>query len=63
MSDKRFKSQSEIRQAPLQNAAKMTVIMEKDDVMALKKAAIDEDTTVNEILRVLVSEYLTGREG
>lgn len=58
MSDYNFKKQSEVRQSPLQDAVRVNLVLEKKVVTALKMKAVTEETTVNEIIRVLVNNFL-----
>ena len=53
-----FTARSRINHSPIDNPCKFQVVLSEKDLKALKKAALDYDTTVSEIIRVLVSEYL-----
>lgn len=53
-----MKTQSEIRINPLKEPTRINLILEKDQLAALKSKAAFYDTTVNEILRALITEYI-----
>lgn len=58
----KIRTQSEIRVNPLQDAAKINLVIERETLSRLKVAAVDLDTTVNEIIRALVDDFLDGRK-
>jgi hypothetical protein len=53
-----FKPRSKINHSPIENPCKFQVVLSEKNLSALRKAAFDNDTTVSEIVRVLISEYL-----
>lgn len=53
-----FAPRSKINHSPIENPCKFQIVLPEKDLSALKKAAFDNNTTVSEIIRVLVSEYL-----
>ena len=57
-----MKTQSEIRINPLQDPCRLNLILEKEQLTQLKLKAAFHNTTVNEILRSLVTEYLQKEE-
>lgn len=57
-----FTPRSKINHSPIENPCKFQVVLSEKELKALKKAALDHDTTVSEIIRVLVSEFLKSTE-
>lgn len=57
-----FTPRSKINHSPIENPCKFQVVLSEKDLSALKKAAFDNDTTVSEIIRVLIHEFVTKRE-
>lgn len=61
----RFKTAGELREAGKGTSkptnARMAVIIDKADHTALKRAALELDTTAAEITRVLIREWLDKR--
>lgn len=57
-----FTPRSKINHSPIENPCKFQVVLSEKDLKALRKAALDHDTTVSEIIRVLVSEFLKSME-
>lgn len=53
-----MKTQSEIRMNPLKDPVRINVILEKEQLAQLKLKALYHNTTVNEILRSLIADYL-----
>ena len=53
-----FTPRSKINHSPIENPYKFQVVLSEKDLSALRKAALDNNTTVSEIIRCLVSEYL-----
>lgn len=60
-----FRSNGDVRLHPLASPAKLTVIMEKEEIKGLKQVAAEKDTTASEIVRGVVHWYLdkTKEEG
>ena len=54
----RIKQQSEIRMHPIDDPTKITVVLSRADLQRLKMAAAELNTTVNEIMRALASDWL-----
>lgn len=52
-----MKKQSEIRVSPIRDPVRINVILPRDSLKILKARAAYHDTTVNEIIRTLVSDY------
>lgn len=57
-----FKDQSIIRQTPIENPARLNVLVEKVDADKLKLAAIRLNTTYSEIIRTLVHKFVAKQE-
>lgn len=57
-----FTPRSKINHSPIENPCKFQVVLSEKELKALKKAALDHDTTVSEIIRVLVSKFLKSTE-
>jgi len=57
-----FTTRSRINHSPIDNPCKFQVVLSEKDLKALKKAALYYDTTVSEIIRVLIHEFVTKRE-
>lgn len=57
-----FRTQSQLRIMPLNEPARVNIVIEKVDLDALKRAALELDTTSAEIIRVLIHEFVTKRE-
>lgn len=57
-----FTPRSKINHSPIENPCKFQVVLSEKELKALKKSALDHDTTVSEIIRVLVSEFLKSTE-
>lgn len=57
-----FRDQSIIRQMPIENPARLNVLVEKVDADKLKLAAIRLNTTYSEIIRTLVHKFVTKQE-
>lgn len=53
-----MKTQSEIRNHPLDEPVRINVILEKEQLTQLKQKALFHDTTVNEIVRNLIADYI-----
>lgn len=53
-----MKTQSEIRSNPLDEPVRINVILEKEHLTQLKQKALFHDTTVNEIIRNLIADYI-----
>ena len=56
-----FRDMREIRTTPLKDAVKYAFVIERDILNALKLVAVEENTSVNEILRVLAVDFLSSR--
>ena len=52
------RKQAEIRVNPLKDPARINVVLERETVSRLKLAAVEMDTTTNEIVRALVDQFL-----
>ena len=57
-----IRQQSEIRIHPIDDPTKITVVLSRADLQRLKIAAVGLNTTVNEIVRVLVADWLDAQE-
>lgn len=57
-----IRPQSEIRMQPIDDPVKITVVIGRADLQRLKMAAVELNTTVNEIMRVLAADWLDGLE-
>lgn len=57
----KFRDMREIRTTPLKDAVKYAFVIERDILSALKRVASEENTSVNEILRVLAVDFLASR--
>lgn len=57
----KFRDMREIRTTPLKDAVKYALVIEHDILNALKMVAAEENTSVNEILRVLAVDFLASR--
>lgn len=57
----KFRSIREIRTTPLKDAVKYALVIERDILSALKQVAAEDNTSVNEILRVLAVDFLASR--
>ena len=57
-----FKDQSIIRRTPIENPARLNILVEKVDADKLKLAAIRLNTTYSEIIRTLVHKFVTKQE-
>lgn len=57
-----FRNNSDVRIHPLANPAKLTVIMEKEEIKELKTVAIEKDTTASEIVRGVIHWYLKNEQ-
>lgn len=57
----KFRDMREIRTTPLKDAVKYALVIERDILNALKMVAAEENTSVNEILRVLVVDFMASR--
>lgn len=54
----KFRDMREIRTTPLKDTVKYALVIERDILSALKQVAVEESTSVNEILRVLAAKFL-----
>lgn len=54
-----MRSRREITTQPLKEPVRINVVLEKEILMQLKEKALYGETTVNEIVRSLVADYLT----
>ena len=54
----KFRKQAEIRVNPLDAPTRWNVVLDKGELERLKAAALAQDTTAGEIVRVLVRQYL-----
>lgn len=57
----KFRDIREIRTTHLKDAVKYALVIERDILSALKEVAVEENTSVNEILRVLAVDFLSSR--
>jgi hypothetical protein len=57
----KFRDMREIRTTRLKDAVKYALVIERDILSALKEVAVEENTSVNEILRVLAVNFLASR--
>jgi len=57
----KFRSIGAIRTTPLKDAVKYALVIERNILNALKMVAAEENTSVNEILRVLAVDFLASR--
>lgn len=57
----KFRSIREIRTTHLKDAVKYAFVIERDILSELKHVASEENTSVNEILRVLAVDFLASR--
>lgn len=57
----KFRDMREIRTTPLKDAVKYALVIERDILNALKLVSVEENTSVNEILRVLAVDFLASR--
>lgn len=57
-----MKTQSEIRISPLKDPCRINLILEKEQLAALKSKAAFYNTTVNELIRSLITEYIRKEE-
>lgn len=55
-----MRSRKEITTNPLKEPVRINVILEKEMLTALKRIALAEETTVNEIVRSLLDSYVKG---
>ena len=53
-----FRDKTEITVTKIENPQRMSCIINGDDLDALRRIALDNHTTVSEIIRVLVREYV-----
>ena len=53
-----MRSRKEITTQPLKEPVRINVVLEKDDLSQLKMKALYNETTVNEIVRSLIADYL-----
>lgn len=55
-----IRQQSEIRMQPIDDPTKITVVLSRHDLQRLKLAAVELNTTVNEIMRAVAADWLDG---
>ena len=53
-----MRSRREITTNPLKEPVRINVVLEKEDLSQLKMKALYNETTVNEIVRSLIADYL-----
>lgn len=53
-----FRDNATIRKEPLEDPVRLNLVIDKRLAQKLKLKAVELDTTVNEILRVLVQKFL-----
>lgn len=53
-----MRSRREIATNPLKEPVRINVVLEKEDLKKLKLKALCGETTVNEIIRSLITDYL-----
>ena len=57
-----IRQQPEIRMHPIDDPTKITVVLSRADLQRLKMAAVELNTTVNEIMRAVAADWLDGLE-
>lgn len=57
----KLRTTGEIRLQPIGEPTKINVVISRSDLQRLKMAAIEHNTTVNEIFRALATDFLEGK--